>query len=175
MYQFHWLVQSGKLDFKILKPIDTQFLCTFPFCDIEDAFSFVNALIIFIMASPKFSLFQIIVSVGYFLIGMIAFYSILTIVQAFTFKVTKIESAIDFLWGIINIGKYPITVFGRGFQFIFMFIFPVGLVTTVPARILLGFYDLKLMFAGIVVTILLFIISRKLFLFGLSRYSSASS
>jgi len=56
-----------------------------------------------------------------------------------------------------------------------MLVIPIGLITTVPAEVLMGIFDWKWIGASLGFAISLFIISRKIFLLGLRSYSSASN
>jgi ABC-2 type transport system permease protein len=178
MYTFSGNIQSGKLDFKLIKPLDIQFLATIPFCDVEDVMLLINSLIIFIYTLPKISstgFFEVLAFLILFLSSNIILYSIVTLFQTIAFKVVKIQSLTEIIWNVVSIGKFPVKIFDGILRTLFMIIIPAGLLITVPAEVLTGTYDWKWIATSLILAILLFVISRKAFLNGIKHYSSASS
>ncbi|MFC1780349.1 ABC transporter permease [Patescibacteria group bacterium] len=179
MYDFSSKIHSGKLDMLISKPIDIQFLASFPYCDIEDVMFLLNALIIFVYAIPNIYTPNFLINLpGFFILiisSCIIIYSIITLFQTLAFKAIKIDSISTLIWNVVDIGKYPVKIFEGTIRIVFMLVIPAGLLITVPAEVLLGIYDWKWIVTSLVLAATLFTISRKVFLNGLKHYSSASS
>lgn len=179
MYEFSEMVRTGDLDRKITKPIDTQFLASFPWIDVWDFVYIPMGLLVMVYGLNKLGGVPLLGGLLAFLIlvftSLLIMYSFLLLALSLVFKSTKLEAVDHLFWTIIQLGKYPITVFKGISYFILMFIVPIGLITTVPVRFLIGIINPKDFFISIVFTVFFFALSRKIFLLNLKNYTSASS
>ena len=184
---FSELIRTGNLDFAMLKPIDTQFLVSFETVD----FSMVNQVVIS-LGILWFSLAQLGVTVT---LGNVLMYAVLVCCGVTFFYALMIALASTSIWMGRNQGLYEfwfyLTVFARYPQnfyrqalggeilwFSFSFIIPILLVITVPSRVLLRKAldpnAIVLVIAPVSTLVMLFI-SRRIFLWSLKHYRSASS
>lgn len=178
MYRFSKMIRQGELDWKLVKPMDTQFLVTFPWTDISDSMSLVTGGLLIGYAITHligFSIINILLFGLSVFLAMIIIYSSIVLMLCLAFKTTNINYIEWFFWNIQWLGRYPATVFKGTFHFIFMFVVPVGLISTVPAQTLFGQFNLTYFLVATVYATVLFILSRKLFTKSLKSYSSASS
>ena len=179
MYEFNRLIRTGNLDFLLTKPLDIQFLSTIRAVDIEDLIIIPNAVLVLIIAVARLEVSNLALNIiGYTLLvisSLIILYAITLMIQSLAFKAIKVTFAEWLIWNIIMQGQYPIKIFQGSLRLIFMLVIPIGLITTVPAEVLMGIFDWKWIGASLGFAISLFIISRKIFLLGLRSYSSASN
>lgn len=179
MYGFSGLIRTGDLDFLITKPLDIQFLSTIRAVDIEDLIIIPNSLLVLIIAVARIEIPNLLLNfIGYIILlisSLLILYAITLMIQSLAFKAVKITFAESLIWNIIQQGQYPVKIFQGPLRVIFMLVIPIGLITTVPAEVLMGVFDWKWIVTSLGLAISLFVISRKVFLLGLKGYSSASS
>ncbi|MCA8999848.1 MAG: ABC-2 family transporter protein [Planctomycetaceae bacterium] len=183
---FSELIRTGNLDFVLLKPIDTQFLVSFQTVN----FAMINQVL---MAGVLlwYSLSQLDVAVtpgnvlAYLLllgVGVAFFYSLMITLASTSVWLGRNQGLYDFWFYITVFARYPQNFYqtagGEMLWFAFSFIVPILLVVTVPSRLLL---HKALEPSGIVLliapltTLLLLVLSRRIFQWSLNHYRSASS
>ncbi len=179
MYGFSKMIQKGELDWKLVKPVDIQFITTFSWLDTTDLMSIITGLVLMAFGvyklGPANIIFNLIIFIVLFISSMMILYSIILLLVSLAFKSTSMNSVDSLFWNFQMLGRYPISVFKGVTYFIFMFVIPLGLISSVPARVLAGVIVPEQIFVSIVMSISLFYISRKVFLSNIRGYSSASS
>lgn len=83
-----------------------------------------------------------------------------------------------FTWvfnGILQLARYPLSMYPGWLRFILTWIVPVGIITTFPAQALTGELTVKVVILGIGLAVSLVILASCLFRRALRHYSSASS
>jgi ABC-2 type transport system permease protein len=180
-------IRTGNMDFAMLKPIDTQFLVSFETID----FSMINQVLIS-LGILSFSLWKLQVSITLVhvlmylflvVIGTALFYSLMIALASTSIWMGRNQSLYEFWFYITVFARYPQNFYrqatgGEVIWFTFSFLLPILLVVTVPARLLLykplepNIWVLLIAPLGTLVSLFL---SRKLFLWSLTHYRSASS
>lgn len=174
------LVRTGKLDFLLLQPVDSQFIVS---TNRFSADSVINslvgvAIVIFSLAKLEIhpSCIAIAAYIGAVLLGIGIHYSIMFSLATVSFWIVRAQGVIHGYYNLFNIARYPDVVFRGVFRAVFSYVIPVIIVANTPARVLMnlgstpGLY-IQLAFASAVVVIL----SRVFWKVALRRYSSASS
>ncbi|MEI6560621.1 MAG: ABC-2 family transporter protein [Verrucomicrobiota bacterium] len=178
------MVRTGRMDFMMLLPIDTQFAVStrqFGFDSVINAG--VSVFIIGLAlgklgihpSAPQMLLYA--AAVGF---GITIHYSIMFFLTTLSFWIVRAQGLVYGYYNLFNIARYPDSIFkGAGaFKFVFSWIIPVILVANVPARVLIGaakgdiFPPLLHLGAATFVALSL---NRLLWKLALSRYTSASS
>jgi ABC-2 type transport system permease protein len=120
-------------------------------------------------------------------VGAISTYVLLVVCAVTTFYGLWFSSVTLALWSgrinniaylilpIADLGRMPSDIFQGLFRIIFTFILPVSLISTVPARSLLGVLEPGMIGYAIVASVATVLFSRWFWQFSLSRYTSASS
>jgi ABC-2 type transport system permease protein len=176
------LVRTGKLDFMLLLPVDSQFAVSTRQFGMDNV---VNALVgvgIVGFALAKMHVtpgpVQILLYIPAVALGVAIHYSIMFSLVTISFWIVRAQGLVFGYYNLFNIARYPDSIFGRGFfKFIFSWIIPVIVVANIPAR-LLGriFYSPLPLLAHLAFAAALSIaLSRAFWHFALRRYSSASS
>jgi ABC-2 type transport system permease protein len=176
------LVRTGKLDFMLLLPMDSQFAVSTRQFGMDNV---VNALVgvgIVIFALGKMHVvpgaLQIAMYIPAVALGVAVHYSIMFALATMSFWIVRAQGLIYGYYNLFNIARYPDSIFGRGvFRFVFSWIIPVIVVANVPARLLGRIFDdpLPLLAHLLGAAALAVGLSRALWRFALRRYSSASS
>jgi len=176
------LVRTGKLDFMLLLPMDSQFAVSTRQFGMDNL---INALVgvgivIFALARMHVSpgvgqVLMYLVAVG---LGVAVHYSIMLALVTLSFWIVRAQGLVFGYYNLFNIARYPDSIFGKGvFRFVFSWIIPVIVVANIPARLLGRALDpapeLLAHLAG--AAVLAVALSRAFWHFALRRYSSASS
>jgi len=175
------LIRTGRLDFLLLQPIDTQFAVSTKQFGLDNL---VNALIgvaFIVMALVKLSIVPTVAQIALYLValglGVMVHYSVLFSLAAASFWIVRAQGLIYGYYSIFNLGRYPDVIYRGMFKFVFSWLIPVIVVTNIPTRLLIRATDshggliLQLALAAALVTAA----TRLFWLAALKRYSSASS
>ena len=176
-------VRKGTLDFILLKPADAQFLVSTAKFEPWRVVDVAGALVIFGYAFAKLgrlpSLAHVAAALLFLALAIVILYSIWILVVSAAFWVVKVDN-LSYLFGsLFDVGRWPIDVLRgvwRGTLLVmFTVVFPVALMTTYPARALLGRLDLKAATLALAGGLAFAIISRRVWRRALAMYTSASS
>lgn len=175
------LVRTGRMDFMLLLPVDTQFMVSLKQFGMDNV---VNALVG--VGFVSFSLWKLalVPTAAQLLLygvavccGVLIHYCIMLIFSAASFWLTRSQGLIHGYYSLFNIGRYPDTVFRGLFKLIFSWFIPVIIVANIPSRLLLHaaenpWHSLLQLAAA---TLFMVGATRLLWNAALRRYSSASS
>lgn len=171
----HVKVNKGELDLILTKPVDTQFIVSFSRVDLQSFSGLIigGGLILYVLRSAfypeRLALYLLL-----FLIGVIIHYCVSLIIASISFFSPQMEDFKLIEGRFRDLVFYPIDIYPPLLRFIFKSVLPIAFFTTIPA---MSFSRLEpMIFIQAIFTMGVFVfLSRKFFLFGLRRYSSASS
>lgn len=185
--EFAELVRSGDLDFVLLKPIDEQFLVT---CRNIDWTTVPNVLLgagvmvgSLVSAGWTFDPVRIVLFLGLFVCSLGLAYSFLLLLTSSSVWLVRNQSLYEMWWLFTTLVRYPRQIFsgtwaeplGR----FFTYVIPIMLMINVPADVMVrGLGEaLQWPLIGLTVgmTVVLLVVSRRVFRLALRRYRSASS
>ncbi len=180
-------IRTGNLDFAIVKPIDTQFFVSFQTVDISllAQVAVSLGLLVYSVTASHVTVTLVSVLVYMFLVAVAVgfFYGMMIALASAAVFMGRNQGLYDFWFYVTSFARYPGDMYRQGvvgevFWFGFSFVIPILLVVTVPSRVLLQ----KLLspngwviVIAPVLTVLTLWGSRKVFLWSLSHYGSASS
>jgi len=171
-------VWSGRLDFTLLRPVDTQFLASFRQWRLFALFDLALGLGVLVVAIIKLDSTLTVFDLLTFLLALCAsiltLYAILVVFTSLVFW----SPGFLFTWvfdGIFQMARYPVGLYPGVLRLLLTWVIPLGLITTVPAETLSGSQSSATLFGGLAVAALLFAGASLLFHRGLRRYASASS
>ncbi|MCA9188356.1 MAG: ABC-2 family transporter protein [Planctomycetales bacterium] len=192
--EFSELIRTGRLDFALLKPIDTQFLISLQKVSWSSlATTFVGLILL------SFSLWKLtegeeplkltavmfLLYPFYIACGVAIMYSLMIALAATSVWLGRNQNLYDFWFYITNFSRYPMEIYdgryGLPLRWFFTFIIPVLIVVNVPARIMArplaeaSLWQGGLALFAVVATAGSFWGSRWLFTRALRSYRSASS
>lgn len=173
------LVQTGKFDFHLTKPLPTQLytsLYRFAFYNIG------NVLAGFLLLGFAVSQYDHLPSLGSFLLmtalagtGIIIFYSLIIMAGSMVFFFERLEA----LWGFLSLFSEPLTVpfdiFPRVPRGIITYILPLAFIVLAPAQALTQKITGPQIALAVMFAVLFFTLSSFAWQAGLKRYTSASS
>lgn len=192
--EFSELIRTGNLDFALLKPIDTQFLISFPrvnWAQIPNGilgFSLVIYSLTQLLNDPEKQIsvgpLEWILYAFFIACGVVVMYSVMIILASTSIWLGRNQNLYTFWFYITNFYRYPMEIYqksgiGLALWGVFTFVIPILVVSNVPARILAqpmerGWYSWQSLYA-ILAAVGSLLVSRWVFKTALSSYRSASS
>lgn len=196
--EFSELIRTGNLDFALLKPIDTQFLVSFPRLNWPSMSNFIVGIMI--VAWYSWRLMQqpgnvLVVTPATVLLywlfigaGVAIMYSVMISLASTSVWLGRNQNLYMVWFYLTNFYRYPMEIYQRGaigwgLWVFFMFVIPILVVANVPARTLaqplraegqLGAETWMILLLGVAAIVSL-VVSRQIFRWALSSYRSASS
>jgi ABC-2 type transport system permease protein len=171
-------VWSGRLDFTLIRPVDTQFLASFRKWRLFSLFDMALGLGVLGIATMRIHSDLTPERWLAFLIALIAGGAILyAILLAFTALVFW-GPGVLFTWvfnGVFQMARYPLGLYPGWLRLVLTWVIPVGIITTAPAGALTGITSTGMLAGMIGLAIVLIFASSALFRYGLRHYKSASS
>lgn len=174
-----WRINSGEIDFLLLKPISSQFLLSLKNVNYGYIVNVVAGIVLAIYgitgAGMHFSAMQVMGCLVYFIMGTVLLYSIIftTTIAAIWTGRSDFATALFFnMWSIL---RNPASIYGNVVRIIISYGFPILLVVSTPVDILFG--KATLLQAGITLVISMgwFILSILVWKRCIRNYTSASS
>jgi len=192
--EFSEMIRTGSLDFALLKPIDTQFLISFPRINWAQVPNGLLGLALVILSLRELSSdpakqisvgpFEWFLYAFYIGCGVVVMYSVMIILASTSIWLGRNQNLHTFWFYITNFYRYPMEIYqksgiGMALWGTFTFVIPILVVSNVPARILAqpmqrGWYSWQSLYAIFAAGASL-LVSRWVFKTALSSYRSASS
>ena len=173
-------VKSGDLDFILLKPINSQFFISFRYVN---TYALISLLILFSLLIKLtysyhggmhfLSVFPIYIFSLF--LGMLIFYSFEFIIASLVFWFRNFSYAGWLAGELTKYSRRPDSIYKNFFRKTLFTIFPMAMISSVPARFLIFGVNIKLFFLQIIVAITFLWITTFIWRRGLLRYESASS
>lgn len=174
-----WKINSGDLDFYLLKPINIQFLVSLNSMNFGYVVNFIPG---FILMSYGFrnkmitmSITQIVGIIIFSIIGILILYSIFLLTVTISIWTKRANFASDLFFQLWSFLRNPAFVYSKIFRIFFSYVLPILLVGTVPVRIFLGRSDNFMMVSAVVLGGSWFIGSSFFWRKAIQSYTSASS
>jgi ABC-2 type transport system permease protein len=172
-------VRKGTLDFILLKPADAQFLVSTARFSPWRSVNVVTAGALFVIAFRALGRAPSLADCGLALVllaaAMSALYSLWVLVICTAFRAVKVDNASDLFSAVFDAARWPSSIFRGVVRVVFTFVVPLALMTTVPARALLGAVDASSVAGALGGALLLLGVSRWVWVRSLAFYTSASS
>jgi ABC-2 type transport system permease protein len=172
-------VRTGTFDFTLLKPADAQFLVSTSRFQPFRVLNVVAGLGIMVRA---FVILDRIPSAAQCGLACVLFVSAIAILYALTiltisasFYVGRIDNLRYLFTAVFDAARWPSSVYRGVLGFLFTFVIPLGLMTSYPARALLGLLAPEQALVGLLFGLAFSLGSRWVFGRAIARYTSASS
>lgn len=180
LIEFPGKVRTGMLDMMIVKPIDTQFFVAISHLNPGSLMGIVTGcvMVVYGVVTGGFSVTaaKVIGYVVLILMMYMLYYSLLMLVRTLSFFVVKINSITEAENSAIEFSfRVPGVVYKGVSRLIFLIVLPYGLLATAPTAFITELLSIKEWGIIIAVTVIFFVFTRKMFKFGLKKYTSASS
>ncbi len=171
-------IWQGTFDYKLLKPLDAQFLATVGYIRLR---SFVRlsigvGLIVYSLLALKIA--PSLIQIGVFMImlgcGLVVSYALLVLSVVVALYSPHIFNLADALANLISLSRYPLVIF-RVFGDVWIYILlPLVIMSSVPAQVLLGRPDYPLILLSGAFSLIAFVGMRYFWKWSLRHYNSVS-
>lgn len=170
-------VREGTLDFVLLKPIDSQFWLSTRSPSIWGVPNLVYGLLLVVYAGHRMELgfADYLRGLPSLAAGFVILYALWFALSATSIWFVRVHSLNAILHSLTSAGRYPVSAYPAIYRFVFTFIVPVALMTTLPAGTVLGRSPLRLGLWSWAGALLLFAACRVWWRRALRSYTSASS
>lgn len=172
-------IRSGAFDYTLLRPADAQFLVStarFAPWRVLDVLGGVGLLIYaFVRLGHAPSPAQVAAGLVLLGAGLAVMYGLWIMIVATAFWVVRMDNLIYLLSSVFDAARWPASVFRGVWRVVFTFVIPLALMTTFPARALLGTVTWQAGIGCLVGALLVSVVARLVWRLALRSYTSASS
>lgn len=172
-------IYYGRLDYMLVKPIDSQFAASLWTVDFISFFRVAMGLLLswYFIGVLQLTITPLILlwfSVFIF-VGLCILYSIWLSVISITIFNPRLSNLIDLLYHISELTRYPQKMYQHVSMIIYPLLFPFMFILIPPTKILLQQYSFGQGIQAVSVAVIFFFVSRLIWTQSLKHYSSASS
>jgi ABC-2 type transport system permease protein len=171
-------VSKGELDMLLSKPINSQFMVSFQKANTAIFGNFIlgaSWLIYALVGLDHFHYFKLLWLIVLIPCSLSVIYTMRFIFCATAVIFTKSESLQFLWWNFYRLGMRPDSMYSKWLKIILLTIVPVGVIVSVPARIILDPPNVFYMIYPFILAPILIWFSTIFWKFSLKYYSSASS
>lgn len=170
------MIKGGGFDRLLLKPYSTLGIILTGGFYYQGIGSVIAGLVVTVISTKRLalslSLWQIGMTAGFFLIGILLYLSVTIIYCSVVILIVHMGRLGQILDRLLEFSQYPIEVFAPWVRMIAVILFPVALWIYFPTQMLLSRINSKV-FASIASCILVFLISIKFWELSIKKYTSA--
>ena len=178
-FTLNTMVVKGDLDLVLIKPVNPQFFMSFRYvCN----YSLVSLIILMGLLLKllyeyhgSISILNFSVFLFSFILGVLLFYTVEFMISCLVFWYRNFSVGGWLASEITKYSRRPDSIYTGKFRRIVFTVFPMAMITSVPARVLIFGPDIKLISAQLIITILFLFLSNFIWNRGLRLYESASS
>lgn len=172
-------VRTGTLDFVLLKPADAQLLMsTARFAPLR-VLNLLAGIAIAIHALTRLDRtpapLDVLTAAFLFLGAVVLLYSLWILVVSASFYLGRIDNLRFLFISVFDAARWPSSVYRGAIGFVFTYVLPLAVMTTIPAHALLGQASGRTIAAALTGTVVFALGARFVFSRALARYTSASS
>jgi ABC-2 type transport system permease protein len=172
-------IRQGTLDFVLLKPADSQFLVSTARFELWKGLDALAAIAVFVAAFVRLgrapSASGLAVAAALLACATLVLYSVWILVIAAAFWVVRLDNLAYLFSSLFDFARWPATMFKGVVRVIFTVVVPLAVLTTYPAEALLGRLAPSTAAFSIAGSIAFAWLARRVWLFAIRRYTSASS
>ncbi len=170
-------IRKGTLDFILLKPADAQFLVSTARFEIFRAVDVLGGLVILGWAFRALGRAPTLGAVAWtalLLGGAVGIlYAMWILIVSLAFVVVKVDNLSYLFASIYDAARWPSSVFRGFWAIVFTFVVPLALMTTFPARAILGKLDAGSALGALGASVVSLGVARVVWLRAIGRYTSA--
>lgn len=172
-------IQNGDMDFLLLRPISSQFLVSCRLMTLPEIVNVLIGLSLAVFAAHSaglhVSIVGLVAAVGFCLCGLILLYALWFFTVTWSFWLVKVDTLDTLFYSAFEAARYPVDFFKGAIRALLTFVIPVAFATTFPVEALRGSIDLRLLLAGLVMSVLGLLATHLFWDHAVRHYSSASS
>lgn len=177
--EFSELIDKGKFDLFLLRPIDSQFYVSLHTAYVNGLLRTALGIILAVVISNVYEISVTLQGILLFILSsflaIILLYSLLFFINTFVIWAPKLDNVNELFYTLRSLGRYPRETFRQLHELFFVIASPFVIIMSAPTKLLLGKaanYDFAEL---LLLTVFVFICSRLFWKFALRHYTSASS
>lgn len=177
-YRFRPLVVSGDFDLILVKPMNPLFRALAGGADPLDLIMLIPytvTLVIVISRIPAVTITSVVLYCLLVINGLIIATGFHIIVLALAILTTEIDNTIMIYRDLTSMGRFPVDIYKEPIRTLILYIVPVGIMMTIPAKAMLGLLYPGIIFTSVLIGGIFFVFALKFWAFALTKYTSASS
>ena len=164
------MVNSGAMDFIMIKPVNKQFYLTFRKFELSQTINIAINLSFFIYIIRKipidFSFSKIIIFLFLLTISIIIMYNIYFLIMTLSFWIVKL------FYQLFNVGNKPAEIFPNVWKLFFTYVLPIFISFNYPVKFLVNQLSCRQVAISFCVAAVSFCITSFVFILSLKKYSS---
>ena len=172
-------IRDGKLDYAVLKPVNTQFYVSTRKIVLYRIADIVHGALLLAFAgymlSAEVTLLNVLLFVLMLVCGLAIIYSFWLVLGTMAFWFTRINNIEMVFWNVFEAGRYPVTIYRPWMRWLLTYVVPLAFLTTFPAASLLGMQSFDKVGIAVVAAVVALTGSSLFFRYGLRHYSGASA
>jgi ABC-2 type transport system permease protein len=172
-------VRDGKLDFILTKPEDSQMLVSVREVRIWQVVDVISGAIVLGVGLTRISSgvgpADALAFAVALVLGALLIYCFWLVLATAAFWVVNMWHAVELFDGVFQTGRWPIGIYPPWLRLGVTFLVPIAFAVTVPAEALTSRLDWQTLLLAVVFCAVAFVLTRRFWRFGLSRYSGASA
>lgn len=175
VYRFRPMVVSGNFDLVLSKPYHPFLRILVGGIDFMDLLLLVPYFIlsmILVMGNKGVTIGSVFVYFAFIINSLLIATAFHISVLALAIMTTEIDHTILIYRDITSLGRFPIDIYKEPVRSIFTFVIPIGIMMSIPVKVLFNLVTLPYMFISVSVAGLLFFLSMYLWNFALKKYQS---
>jgi len=178
-FNLNTMVVKGDLDFVLIKPINPQFFMSCRYVSSYSLISFIILLTLLLKLIYEYhgyvSIINFLLFLFSFILGVLLFYSVEFIISCLVFWYRNFSVGGWLASEMTKYSRRPDSIYKGKFRRIVFTVFPMAMITSVPARILIFGPQISLILSQLLITIIFLLITKLIWSRGLQLYESASS
>jgi ABC-2 type transport system permease protein len=172
-------IRQGTLDYVLTKPEDVQVMISVREFRIWQAVDIlVGAIVLGVAISQlqtSVGLGSALLFGGALLLGAVLVYCFWLLITTAAFWIIRMDEIHELFEGLYQSGRWPVTIYPGWLRISLTFLVPIAFAVTVPAEALTSRLTIDTVAVAVVFSVVLFVVTRWFFRFGLRSYSGASS
>lgn len=170
-------VREGTFDKILIKPYNPLLYLSFSSIDLEGLAEVSAGLFLIVYSFIKLNLvlfsFNTVLYIFLMLLGFIFLYAAFVLMSSLAFLFVKSFGLFDLFFKIMDVARYPISIYEGGMRFLFTFIIPIGIVSFYPASALISDLSFMVITKVLMLVILFLAFSICMWNHAIKKYTSA--
>jgi ABC-2 type transport system permease protein len=139
-WRFPQYVTSGELDFYIIKPVSPFFMVFFRYINVASILNLITAVVFLLyglhISAHEYSFGQIVVYIGAIMSGTVILLAMQTMMASLSLFLVNAEGIQHIFHSLYQFAMKPSSIYSRTMQRMFVSVFPMAMVASIPARVL---------------------------------------
>ena len=179
IYWIRFLIIEGELDFVLAAPINPLFRIATRATDFWDLTTLIPTFailgLLITRLETELTLLNLLLYFALVLVGFVIAFAIHVVVASVAVYTQEVDNLIWIYRDLMTMGRFPVDIYAAPVKFILTFIIPVAVMTSFPAKALIGVLSPQFIMLAFLIAGIFLWGSLRIWKFSLKYYTSASS